>query len=70
MPKPKDSETASDCNCGPLEPKPGEKPIKDGTTADQILAKVQLTCDDNTGVFFFRSDRKLYMRVVEVEEGG
>ena len=41
MPKPKDNETASDCNCGSLEPKPGEKPIKDGTAADQILAAMK-----------------------------
>jgi hypothetical protein len=68
MPSSKEREiTAPDCNCGPLEPKPSEKPIKEGTSADQILAKVQLACDDNTGVFFFRRDRKLYMRMVELE---
>lgn len=69
MPRSKeDEETVDDCNCGPLGPKPGEKPIKEGTSADQILAKVQLVCDDNTAVFFFRSDQKLYMRIVEMED--
>jgi hypothetical protein len=60
-------ENGSDCNCGPLKPKTNEKPIKEDTTADQILAKVQLACDDNTGVFFFRHNHKLYMRIVELE---
>jgi hypothetical protein len=59
--------TDTDCNCGPLEPQRGEKPIKEGTTADQIFSKVQLICDDHTGVFFFRYDQKLYMRTVEAK---
>jgi hypothetical protein len=57
-------DAAPNCNCGPLEPQDDEKPIKDGTTADQILAKVQLIVDDDTGVLFFRYNTKLYMRTV------
>jgi hypothetical protein len=58
---------AGDCNCGPLTPQAGEKPIKDGTTPDSILSQIQLLCDDNTGIFFFRYNNKLYMRTVSVE---
>ena len=54
-----------DCDCGKLQPEKGEKPIPDGTTADQLLAKVQLVCDDDTGVFFYRFNHRLYMRIVE-----
>ena len=57
-----------ECACGPLKPLAGEKPIKEDTSAEQVLAKVQLACDDNTGVFFFRYDRKLYLRIVECEQ--
>lgn len=57
-------ESCAACQFTPL---PGEKPIKDGTTADQIIAKVQLICDDHTGVLFFRHNQKLYLRIIETE---
>ena len=62
----KKSKSPPNCPCGPLQPLPGEKPIPEGTSAEQVLAKVQLVCDDNTGVFFFRHKQKLYLRIVEV----
>ncbi len=61
-------DNSPDCNCGPLEPQDNEKPIKDGTTPDQILSQITLACDDHTGVFFFRYNRKLYMRMVDIKE--
>lgn len=64
-----ESESGGTDILGPLEPLPGEKPLKDTDTADQILSRVKLTCDDDTGVFFFRYERKLYMRIIEVNEG-
>jgi len=57
-----------DCNCGPLQPKPKEKPIDPDTTADEILSEVKLTVDDETGVLFFRFNAKLYMRTVTTEQ--
>jgi hypothetical protein len=32
------------------------------------MGRVQLACDDRTGVFFFRHKRKLYMRFVEMPQ--
>jgi hypothetical protein len=55
------------CDCGPLAPQSGEKPIPPDATPDKILAQVMLACDDQTGVFFFRYNNKLYMRTVEAE---
>ena len=63
MPK----KTSKDCNCGPLEPQEGDEMIAEGTSADQVLARVLLLCDNDTGVFFFRHDRRLCLRVVETE---
>jgi len=60
--------TVENCLCGPLRPLPGEKPLKEGTSADTILAKVQLVCDDNTGVFFFRHKQQLYLRIVDIQK--
>jgi len=64
MPKRKDPKP---CTCGPLAPQDGDQKIEDGTGADQILAQVLLLCDNDTGVFFFRHKRKLYLRIVETE---
>ena len=55
----------ADCNCGGLTPKNGENPVPNGTSSDQILSQVQLICDNETGVLFFRYDSRLYMRVVD-----
>jgi len=52
-------------DCCDLKPRTGEKPIPEGTSSDQILAKVQLVCDDDTGIFFYRYNHKLYMRIVD-----
>ena len=53
------------CDCGSLTPRKNEKPIPDDTPAAQILGKIQLVCDNDTGVFFFRYDQRLYMRTVD-----
>jgi hypothetical protein len=50
---------------GPLEPRPGDTPIEKTDTPESIWADVLLTCDDDTGVFFFRHKRKMYRRVIE-----
>ena len=63
MPK----KSKKECICGPLEPQEGDEEIKEGTSPEQIVARVLLLCDDNTGVFFFRHSRKLFLRIVEVE---
>jgi hypothetical protein len=55
------------CDCGALTPKSGEKPVSPDKTSDQIMNDVNLTCDDQTGVFFFRCNGKLYMRTVVAE---
>lgn len=70
MPRAKEKEKeeqAVQCDCGPLQPKTGEVPIKEGTSAESLLSQIQLICDDDTAVFLFRWKRKLYMRVIECE---
>ncbi len=59
--------TPPDCDCGPLQPKPKEKPIDPDLTADQILSQVKLIVDDETAVLFFRYNANLYMRTVTTE---
>jgi len=54
------------CQCGPLVPLPGEQPIPLDTSGDAILSQIQLELDKETGVFFFRSKSRLYLRVVKV----
>jgi hypothetical protein len=54
------------CDCGPLAPQPGENPIKVGTSPDAILNRIQLECGPKTGVFFFRYQGGLYLRVVKL----
>jgi len=58
----------SECDCGGLKPEAGEKPIPSQRSAEEVMNEVRLTCDDNTGAFFFRYNGKLYMRVVECGE--
>jgi hypothetical protein len=60
--------SSTSCNCGPLKPQADEKPIKEGSTPEQIMAEVQLNCDDETGVFFFRYNQQFYMRTVKSSE--
>ena len=54
------------CNCGTLTPQDDDTLIT-AQTPEQIIAQVNTTCNDQTGVFFFRSGGKLYMRTVVVE---
>ena len=54
------------CNCGQLAPLPGESPLALGTPSDAIVSQIQLECDNETGVFFFRFKGRLYLRVVKV----
>jgi|APDOM4702015118_1054815.scaffolds.fasta_scaffold159984_2 hypothetical protein len=37
-------------------------------SADVLIGKIKLTCDDDTNVHFFRADGKLFM--LSVERGG
>ncbi len=52
---------------GPLKPEDGDRKIDVDEDPMQIISEVQLTCDDNTGVFFFRFKRALFLRVVEFQ---
>jgi hypothetical protein len=56
---------AKECDCGGLRPQPGDKPLSATLSADAVLSEVRLFCDNETGVFFFRSSGKLYLRLVE-----
>lgn len=53
------------CNCGPLAPLPGEQPLRPGTSAEAILSRMQLECDHETGVLFFRFQGQFYLRTVK-----
>jgi len=59
---------AMQCECGGLKPRSGEKPIPSDESPEAVMNEVRLHCDDTTGVFFFRSGARLYMRVVECDE--
>lgn len=50
---------------GPLKPQPGDAEIEKANTPESIWSDVLMTCDDDTGVFFFRHNRKMYKRVIE-----
>jgi hypothetical protein len=52
---------------GLLTPRAGDRKIDRDEDPAQTIAEVQLTCDDNTGVFFFRHQRTLFLRVVEFD---
>lgn len=52
---------------GPLEPEDGDTVITSADSPESIMSQVMIACDSNTGVFFFRYQRRLYMRVVEFE---
>ena len=73
MPKPKAAakNVLPSCDCGPLSPQqPDDKEIPFDTDPQQVLAKIMLICDDTTGVFFFRNNQKLYLRVVKAPSPG
>jgi hypothetical protein len=53
--------------CGPLAATPSDIPITEVDTPEKIWSMVQVACDDNTGVFFFRDQRRIYLRYVETE---
>ena len=67
MPKPTKAArgAAAECCCGPFKPQQGDQEIPAGTEPQEVLAKIMLLCDDTTGVFFFRHNQKLYLRVIE-----
>jgi hypothetical protein len=52
------------CSCGPLTPQTDDQEILFATQPQEVIAKIMLCCDNQTGVFFFRNDQKLYLRVV------
>jgi hypothetical protein len=57
--------SAPEWNCGALKPQQDDEEILAGTQPQEVLSKIMLICDDTTGVFFFRYNQKLYLRVVE-----
>lgn len=63
--QPKDNSATSR---NPLDPTPrsSDTMIKPNETGDQVLGKVQLLCDDERVVVFFRHDDSLYRRVVKI----
>lgn len=52
------------CCCGPLTPQPDDQEIQVGTPPQEVVAKIMLICSNQTGVFLFRNNQKLYLRVV------
>ncbi len=65
MPKePRASQSDSSSPCGPMKLTDGDIPITAVDTPDQIWSRVMINCDDNTGVFFFRYQRQMYMRFI------
>ena len=50
---------------GTLKPKKNDRKLEKDDTPESIMSEVNLAADDNTGVFFFRHKRCLYMRFVE-----
>ncbi len=52
------------CSCGSLTPQPDDQEIPVATPSQEVTAKIMLYCDNQTGVFFFRNNQKLYLRVV------
>jgi hypothetical protein len=51
-------------SCGPLTPQQNDQQIPMDTQPQAVLAKIMLLCDDDTGVFFFRNNQNLYMRII------
>lgn len=52
----------------PLVPWDDEKPIPLGTSPDSLISQVQLECDNETAVLFFRYRSRLYLRVVKTAD--
>ncbi len=52
------------CNCGSLTPIADDQQIPVATPPQEIISKIMLICDNQTGVFFFRNNQQLYLRVV------
>jgi hypothetical protein len=50
---------------GPPVPASADTDVTD-LPPSQVMVMVSLTCDDDTGVFFFRSGGRLYMRRVDL----
>ena len=64
--KTKKTRKAAACNCGPLQPLATDKDVT-GQSAEAVLAKIDNTCDEDAGVFFFRHKRKLYLRTIKLQ---
>jgi hypothetical protein len=48
-----------------MVPQPDDVRITEVDTPDKIWSMVMIACDNDTGVFFFRHERKMYMRYIE-----
>lgn len=58
--------TASASNpCCVREPQEGDIVLTTDDTPEKVMSQVMIASDDDTGVFFFRYQRRLYMRLVE-----
>ena len=47
-----------------LDAKTSDEDVTD-LPSQEVMTRVSLTCDDSTGVFFFRHEGRLFMRTVE-----
>lgn len=60
------AKTGSDPNpYGNLTPQEGDIVLTADDTPEKIMSQIMIACDNDTGVFFFRYQRRLYMRFVE-----
>lgn len=50
---------------GDLTPKEGDIVLTADDTPEKVMSQIMIASDDDTGVFFFRYQRRLYMRIVE-----
>lgn len=60
------SDNPSSKSYGILEPQKGDIVLTSDDTPEKVVSQVMIACDADTGVFFFRYQRRLYMRFVEV----
>jgi len=50
---------------GNLTPQEGDIVLTVDDTPEKVMSQIMIAADNETGVFFFRYQRRLYMRFVE-----
>jgi hypothetical protein len=50
---------------GDLTPQNGDIVLTSDDTPEKVMSQIMIASDDDTGVFFFRNQRRMYMRIVE-----